>query len=225
MGALGRAGGRSKELRQMGVGGRQEGSPAPAELWAGSGGLPWAGGLRGRAAGTPVRHEGEFRERQRWRGSLRSGRRRGRLASPRLRPPCRSFPFPSPGGFCGGGKGIWGSGRRTMLSRLLCAAPSPEGRKRALQRPGRGASVVLPPLLLVVLTACEGTGGRGAGGRRSGAAGGGLRAPIGRPARTADPGIGSGAGLAAGQPGSPARPSGTASRRGAGEFGGERLSE
>lgn len=54
-----------------------------------------------------------------------------------------------------------------MLSRLLCAAPSPEGKKPALQRPGRGASVVLPVLLLVVLTACRGRAGAGpvAGGR------------------------------------------------------------
>lgn len=68
-----------------------------------------------------------------------SGRRRGQLASPRLRPSSRPFPFASPGGE----EGIWGSGRRTMLSRPLCAAPSPEGRERAVQR-GRGASVVLP---------------------------------------------------------------------------------
>lgn len=139
-----------------------------------------------------------------------------------LRLPSRVFPFPTPGGFCGGEKGIWGSGRRTMLSRLPCAAPSPEGKRRTLQRRGRGASVVLPPLLRVVLMACEGTGGRGAGGRRPGAASGGLRAPIGRPVRTADPGIGSGAGLAASQPGSPTRPA-ARSAPGAAQFGGERL--
>lgn len=61
------------------------------------------------------------------------------------------------------GEGPRGSGRRTMLRGLLCAAPSPEGKRRALQRPG-AASVVLPPLLLVVLTAC----GRRAAGARAG---------------------------------------------------------
>lgn len=77
-------------------------------------------------------------------------------ASPHLRP--SSLPAAS----AARKKGIWGSGRRTMLSRLLCAAPSPEGKSRALQ-PRRGASVVLPALRRVVLTACEGpvAGGRG----------------------------------------------------------------
>lgn len=70
----------------------------------------------------------------------------------------------------------------------------------------------------------QGTAERGAGGRRSGAAGEGLRAAIGRPARTADPGIGSGAGLAASQPGRPTRPPARFAP-GAGGFGDERLRE
>lgn len=134
------------------------GAEAGGGAGQGSHAAPGAGGLRRQAAATPRgRVQGTTMAK-----TLRSGRPLHAFALPAG--PC---PFLSPGVFCGGEKGIWGSGRRTMLSRLLCAAPSPEGKKPALQRPGRRSSVVLPLLLLVVLTACRGRPSAGpvAGGR------------------------------------------------------------
>lgn len=88
---------------------------------------------------------------------------------------------------------------------FVCAAPSPEGRRRALQRPGAAvaaASVVLPPLLLVVLTACGRPGlGLGLGPAVVAVVGSGRRA--GGPRAAPEPGIGSAELLDAGQPGQP----------------------
>lgn len=112
-----------------------------------------------------------------------------------------------------------------MLSRLLCAAPSPEGRKGALQRPGRGASVVLPPLLRVVLMACEGAAGREAGGsQRRGQGSRGPACPHRRPRGRLGSGAGGGPAEQHTPPPAP-RPPSWLRAGGTGEFGGERLRE
>lgn len=132
-----------------------ERGPQGTSLWEedGTGGTERSGAQRGSPEGTERRGGG------------------GRAGLPRPLAALRALLGRSPGA------GTRGQ-RRTMLSGPPCAAPSPEGKRRALQpRWGRAA---LPPLPPAALTA------RGAGGGQGGERG--RAAPIGRPA---DPGIGS----------------------------------